>query len=78
MTLATSYPFLEIFGSIALFFLWAIWIWVAVVVLVDVFARSDISGWAKAGWTLLVIVFPFVGILIYLVVNGNAMATRRA
>jgi Phospholipase_D-nuclease N-terminal len=49
-----------------------------VTVLVDVFGRAELSGWAKAGWTVFVIVLPFVGVLVYLVVNGSGMAQRRA
>jgi len=55
-----------------------IWIFIVVTVLADVFGRAELSGWAKAGWTVFVIVLPFVGVLTYLVVNGSGMAQRRA
>jgi hypothetical protein len=76
MVLATSYPFLEIFWTMLIFFTWVIWIWIAIVVLIEVFARDDLSGWAKALWTVFVIVLPFVGVLVYLIVNGGVMAKR--
>ncbi len=47
---ASSYPFLNIFWTILIFFAWVIWIWIAITVLIDVFRRRDISGWAKAAW----------------------------
>jgi hypothetical protein len=78
MLMATSYPFLEIFWTMLIFFTWVIWIFIVVTVLVDVFGRAELSGWAKAGWTVFVIVLPFVGVLTYLVVNGSGMAQRRA
>ena len=78
MVSATSYPFLEIFWTMLIFFTWVIWIWIVVSVLIDVFRRTDLSGWAKAGWTVFVIVLPFVGVLIYLIANGTGMAERRA
>jgi hypothetical protein len=78
MVSATSYPFLEIFWTMLIFFTWVIWIWIVVSVLIDVFRRIDLSGWAKAGWTVFVIVLPFVGVLIYLIANGTGMAERRA
>jgi len=78
MVSATSYPFLEIFWTMLIFFTWVVWIWIVVSVLIDVFRRTDLSGWAKAGWTVFVVVLPFVGVLIYLIVNGTGMAERRA
>ena len=78
MLIATSYPFLEIFWTMLIFFTWVIWIFIVVTVLVDVFGRAELSGWAKVGWTVFVIVLPFVGVLTYLVVNGSGMAQRRA
>ena len=54
MLMATSYPFLEIFWTMLIFFTWVIWIFIVVTVLVDVFGRAELSGWAKAGWTVFV------------------------
>ena len=76
MVSATSYPFLEIFWTMLIFFTWVIWIWIVVSVLIDVFRRIDLSGWAKAGWTVFVVVLPFVGVLVYLIANGTGMAER--
>jgi hypothetical protein len=53
-----------------------IWFWLLIRVFVDVFRRHDLSGWGKAGWTLLVIVLPFLGVLIYLIANGQEMGQR--
>jgi Phospholipase_D-nuclease N-terminal len=52
--------FILLFVFIPLIFAWAF-------VLVDMFMRRDLSGWAKAGWLLLVLVLPLLGALIYLV-----------
>ncbi len=78
MPLATDYPFLNIFWTMIIFFAWVAWIWVAITVFVDVFRRHDISGWAKAGWVVLVIVLPFLGVLLYLIANHEGMAERSA
>jgi membrane protease subunit (stomatin/prohibitin family) len=43
-----------------------------------VFRRHDLSGWGKAGWTLFMIILPFLGALIYLIAQGDGMAQRRA
>jgi uncharacterized membrane protein YcjF (UPF0283 family) len=73
---ATNYPFLNIFWTILIFFAWVAWIWIAITVLVDLFRRTDISGWGKAAWVIFVIVLPFLGVLVYLIVNHEGMAER--
>lgn len=78
MTLiASSYPFLNVLWSMLIFFAWVIFIWIAITVLIDVFRRHDISGWAKAAWTVFVVLLPWLGVLIYLIVNHQGMAERR-
>ena len=76
MILAADYPFLNILWTMIIFFAWVIWIWIAITVLVDVFRRHDIGGVSKAGWGILVIVVPFLGVLIYLLANHEGMAQR--
>jgi hypothetical protein len=72
----TSYPFLNIFWTILIFFAWLIWLWIAVTVLIDLFRRHDISGWGKAAWVIFVIVLPFLGVLTYLIFYHTGMAER--
>jgi hypothetical protein len=74
--LASSYPFLNIFWTILIFFAWVIFIWIAITVIIDLFRRRDLSGWAKAAWVIFVIVLPFLGVLAYLVFNHDGMADR--
>ena len=74
---ATSYPFLNILWDILIIFAWFIYIWIAIVVLIDVFRRRDISGWAKAAWVIFVVLIPWIGVLVYLIVNHDGMAERR-
>jgi uncharacterized membrane protein YcjF (UPF0283 family) len=69
-------PFLEVLWSIIIFFALAIWLWIAITVLVDVFARHDIGGWGKAAWTVFVIVCPFLGVLVYLITQHAGMYER--
>jgi hypothetical protein len=65
--LASDYPFLDIFWTMAIFFLWVIWIWLLIMVLADNFHRRDHSGFAKAMWTLFVIFLPLLGVLVYMI-----------
>ena len=75
---ATSYPFLNILWTILIFMALVIWIWMVIMVLIDIFSRPDLSGWAKAGWVVLIIVLPFLGVLIYLIVYSAGITERRA
>jgi hypothetical protein len=76
--IAADYPFLNILWTMILFFTWVIWIWMMVIILTDVFRRGDISGWGKAGWTVFLIVLPFLGALSYLITQHQGMADRQA
>jgi uncharacterized membrane protein YcjF (UPF0283 family) len=75
--IASSYPFLNVLWSMLIFFAWVIFIWIAITVLIDVFRRHDLSGWGKAGWTILIVILPWLGVLIYLIVNHQGMTERR-
>ncbi len=75
--IASSYPFLNVLWSMLIFFAWVIFIWIAITVLIDVFRRHDLSGWGKAGWIILIVILPWLGVLIYLIVNHQGMADRR-
>jgi uncharacterized membrane protein len=74
--LAADYPFLDVLWTMVIFFAWVIWIWILISILSDLFRRHDISGWSKAAWVIFVIILPFLGVLIYLIVNGQGMADR--
>jgi Short C-terminal domain/Phospholipase_D-nuclease N-terminal len=75
--IASSYPFLNILWDMLIFFAWVIFIWIAITVLIDIFRRHDLSGWGKAGWTVLIVLLPWLGVLIYLIINHAGMADRR-
>ena len=77
MLIASSSPFFSVLWSMLIFFAWVIFIWIAITVLIDVFRRHDISGWGKAAWTVFVVLVPWLGVLIYLIVNHQGMAERR-
>ena len=76
MVFAADYPFMDVLWTMIIFFCWVVWIWMMVAILADVFRRRDISGWAKAAWTVFLIVLPFLGVLVYLIANHGGMADR--
>jgi len=76
MVMAADYPFADVLWSMIIFFFWVIWIWIVITVLVDVFRRSDIGGWAKAAWVVFVVILPWLGVLIYLIAQHDGMRER--
>ncbi len=44
MILATSYPFLEVFWTMLIFFAFVVWLWILFTVLADIFRRHDAVG----------------------------------
>jgi Short C-terminal domain/Phospholipase_D-nuclease N-terminal len=76
MLVAADYPFLDVLWTMILFFAWVAWIWIVITVLIDLFRRDDIGGWAKAGWVVFVIVLPFLGVLVYLIAQHEGMRER--
>ena len=68
-------PLLDVLWAMLWFFLFIIWIWLLITIFIDIF-RSPMSGWAKAGWSIFIIILPFLGVFIYLIVNGGKMQER--
>jgi len=75
--LDAQYPFLSVMWTLLVIFGWVIWFWLLIVIFGDLFRRHDIGGWAKAAWTIFVIVLPFIGVLIYMVSQNKGMAERQ-
>jgi hypothetical protein len=75
---ATNYPVLDVFWTIFEIFAFVVWFWLLFVVLTDVFRSRDLSGLAKAAWTIFVIFLPLIGILSYLIIRGRSMNQRAA
>lgn len=73
-----DYPLLNLFWTMLWFFLFVAWIWLLISLVADIFRSRDLSGWAKALWTLLIIILPLLGSLIYLIARGAGMAERSA
>jgi Short C-terminal domain len=78
MILATSYPLLEVFWTLLIFFAFVIWIWILFIALADIFRRRDISGWVKVLWIIFIIVIPYFGVLVYVLVEHQGMSERAA
>jgi hypothetical protein len=66
----------EVFLSMLWFVLFFLWIWLAVMVFIDIFRSHDLSGFLKALWVVGIIIFPILGVLLYLIVRGGKMHER--
>ena len=74
--LATSYPLLEVFWTMLIFFAFFIWIWLLITVFMDIFRRTDIGGLGKTGWIIFVIILPYLGVFVYLIAEHKGMTDR--
>ena len=70
---ATQWGAGQVFWSMLWFFMFFIWIWLLIVVFGDLFRSHDLSGWAKAAWVIGIIIFPYLGVLVYLIARGGKM-----
>src|SRR5580698_4793642 len=74
--LGSSYPLLNTFWTILYFFGFFLWLMILFRVIWDIFRSHDLGGWGKAGWLLFILVLPFLGVFVYLVVRGGSMHER--
>jgi hypothetical protein len=73
-----QYPILDFFLTMLYFFLFIIWIWLLIMVFMDIFRSHDMGGWSKALWAIFIIVLPFLGVFVYLIARGGKMHERQA
>ena len=69
-------PLLDLFWTMLMLFLWFAWFWVVISVVTDIFRNRETNGFTKALWVLFVIVLPWLGVLVYLIAQGDKMAER--
>ncbi|TXS34236.1 SHOCT domain-containing protein [Streptomyces sp. OR43] len=71
-----DYPLLNLFWTMLWFFLWIMWLFLLFRVIMDIFRSDDLGGWAKAGWLVLALVLPYLGVLVYVIARGKSMGQR--
>jgi hypothetical protein len=74
--IASNYPFLDVFWSILVFFLWVAWFMLLFRIFGDIFSRHDIGGGTKTLWLIFVLLVPFLGVFVYLIANNDGMTER--
>jgi hypothetical protein len=70
------FPLLNLFWTMLLLFLWVFWIFLLFRIVIDVFRSDDLSGLGKAGWTILLLFLPYLGVFIYVIARGTGMQRR--
>jgi hypothetical protein len=78
LPLAAEYPLLNIIWTMFVFFGFVLWISLIFRAFGDLFGRDDVSGWGKAGWSLVIVLLPLFGVCVYLISQGRGMAERQA
>jgi phospholipase D-like protein/putative oligomerization/nucleic acid binding protein len=76
VVIASNYPFLDVFWSILVFFIWVAWFMLLFRIVGDVFSRHDIGGGTKTLWLIFVLLVPFLGVFVYLIANNDGMTER--
>jgi preprotein translocase subunit YajC len=76
--LAADYPFLDVFWTMLVFFLWIAWFIILFRVLMDLFRRHDVSGLGKTAWIIFVILLPFLGVFIYIITQRDMKDAQAA
>ncbi|MFD4862109.1 SHOCT domain-containing protein [Streptomyces atratus] len=71
-----DYPLLNLFWTMLWFFLWIMWLFLLFKVISDIFRSDDLGGWGKAGWLIVALVLPYLGVLVYVIVRGKSMGKR--
>jgi Phospholipase_D-nuclease N-terminal len=74
VSVTVNYPLWDLFVTMLELFIWIVLIVLVVWVILSIFRSHDLSGWAKVGWLVLVILVPFIGVFAYLIVRGAHLA----
>jgi Phospholipase_D-nuclease N-terminal/Short C-terminal domain len=77
MHLLATYTFGQALLTVLELALLFLWIWLAVTVVMDVFRSHDLTGWAKAGWLVLIVLVPLLGVLIYVIARNDKMKAHQ-
>jgi predicted membrane channel-forming protein YqfA (hemolysin III family) len=72
-----GFTFPNFLADVFSIFIFVLWFWLLITVFGDMFRRRDISGWGKVVWVIVLVVFPYLGVFIYLISQHRGMAERQ-
>jgi len=73
-----GFSFSNFLVDLVTIFAFVVWFWLLILIFSDLFRRTDIPGWGKALWVILVIFTSYIGVFVYLITQGRGMARRNA
>jgi len=73
-----GFTFSNFLADVFAVFVFVVWFWLLITVFGDLFRRRDISGWGKALWVIVLVLFPYIGVFIYMISQGRGMSERNA
>ena len=76
MLTAGTFSFGNFLLDVFAIFMFVLWFWLLITVIGDLFRRHDISGLSKAIWLIFLVLFPYLGVFIYLISQSRGMAER--
>jgi ABC-type transport system involved in cytochrome bd biosynthesis fused ATPase/permease subunit len=74
--LLADWTFGDAFLTLLSIFFFVVYIWILFTIIGDLFRDHQLSGWAKAGWILVLLILPYLGAFIYLIARGQGMRDR--
>ncbi len=77
MLFSGGFTFSNFLTDVLSIFIFVLWFWLLITVFSDLFRRHDISGWVKVIWVIVLILFPYIGIFVYLITQHRGMAERQ-
>jgi hypothetical protein len=77
MLFAADFGTGQVLWSMLWFFLFFMWIMLVFTVIGDIFRSPDLSGVAKAIWTIVIVFMPFLGVFVYLIARGDKMGQHQ-
>lgn len=72
-----DYPLWPAFLTVLWFFLIALWVFLLITAVLDILGRADVGGFAKVLWFLGIVLFPLVGVVVYMLLRGEKIAAQR-
>ena len=73
-----GFTFPNFLADVFSIFIFVLWFWLLITVFGDLFRRRDISGIGKVIWVIVLVMFPYLGVFIYLVSQHRGMAERQS
>jgi predicted membrane channel-forming protein YqfA (hemolysin III family) len=78
MLFAGGFTFPNFLADVFSIFIFVLWFWLLITVFGDLFRRRDISGVGKVVWVIGLVVFPYLGVFVYLISQHRGMAERQS